>query len=393
MESTSSVEVIHGSEIYEHYSVILVWVVKTGGLLSMIATTLTIRDILLRFLQGETIRLTSTLIFEWALACLGASFWSAFLSTWMVPEESGIFMASGNTATCTLQGFLDNFFYGTTVLTYTVLSFTYCFLVKFKRKDELLPTRSLVLVLGISPVSCFLLATSPLFDKAYNYSELHICSIAEYPIGCLSNMTSYDCERGGDARNMWISRFFIVCCANFLIIASVVVLVKATLTRENRINRHVGTATSLTDGTSRSRKVISQGIWYILAFEISWGGWYAWQFIRISAERNFNSHEIYSAHVSAILYFVAFTHPTQGVWISMVYFRPQYLKYRERDASDFRIASVLRALNLGVPRFLAVEWWESWRVHGSTKNSNKGKEHSMSNNNDVNVLCSVSDDT
>jgi hypothetical protein len=159
------------------------------------------------------------------------------------------------------------------------------------------------------------------------------------------------------------------------------------------MSRHGGTASSLTDGTSRSKKVIWQGIWYILAFEISWGGWYAWQFIRISADRNFNSHEIYSAHVSAILYFVALTHPTQGVWISMVYFRPQYLKFRERDASDFRIASVLRVLNLRVPRIFGVEWWESWRGHGSAENSNKGKDHPMSNHNEVNVLCSASDDT
>lgn len=181
MTSESLVELIPTVEPYEKHSVIMVWIVKIGGLLSIIATAFTMRDILTRFLQGETIRLTSKLIFEWALACMGASFWSAFMSTWLVPEESGIYMASGNQTTCTLQGFLDSFFYGITVLTYTILAMTYCFLVKSKRKDELPMSRNLVLILGISPAICFVLATAPLFNDAYNYTELHICGIAEYP--------------------------------------------------------------------------------------------------------------------------------------------------------------------------------------------------------------------
>ena len=41
----------------------------------------------------------------------------------------------------------------------------------------------------------------------------------------------------------------------------------------------------------------------------------------------------------------------------MMYFRPQYLKHRERGASDLRIASVLRVLNINVPCLLSVEWW------------------------------------
>lgn len=366
----ATVEVLASPESSEQRSVIMVWLVKAGGILSIVATSLTIRDILLRFLHGEKIRLTSKLIFEWALSCLGASFWSSFLSTWMIPKETGIYMASGNTVTCTIQGFLDNFFYGISVLTYTILSLTYSFLVKFKHKDELKSFRSHLIVFGVSPVTCFLLALVPLFDKAYNYSEIHVCSIAEYPIGCLSEESSYSCERGEDARKLWISRFVIVCVANFLIIASVVILVRAVLVRENRMSRHGG---ATDDSTSRSRKVIWQGIWYILAFEISWGAWYLWQFLRISADQKMNTGEFYHPDdVSAVLYMVAVTHPTQGVWISMVYFRPQYLKYRERDALDFRIASVLRVLNLSVPRFLTIEWWES-----RSKRNNKSSEDSL----------------
>lgn len=364
MTATSLVEIVPSAEPYEKHSVIMIWMVKFGGFLSMIATVFTMRDILTRFLHGETIRLTSKLIFEWALAALGASFWSAFLSSWMVPVESGIYMASGNTVTCTVQGFLDSFFYGVTVLTYTVLAITYCFLAKFKRKDELPMSRNLMLILGVSPTICFFLALAPLFDQAYNYTELHICGIAEYPMGCISDLTPFECERGENARQMWISRFFIVCLANLLIIISVVILIRSVLARENRMIRYEGSArrSSVATDSSRSRKVMWQGIWYILAFEISWGAWYAFQFIRISADKHMNTRQFYNVDVSAILYIGAVTHPTQGVWISMVYFRPKYLKFRQRDPRDFRIASVMRVLNLSVPRFLTNDWWEARKL-------------------------------
>jgi hypothetical protein len=112
---------------------------------------------------------------------------------------------------------------------------------------------------------------------------------------------------------MWVTRFFIVCWANVFIIVSVVILTRSIFARENRMIKHRGATTSSTDETSRKRKVIWQGIWYILAFEISWGAWYAFQFIRISADKRMNSTKFYNVDVSAILYVWALTHPTQGM--------------------------------------------------------------------------------
>lgn len=375
--SASLVALIPSAEPYENHVVAIVWIGKVGGLLSMIATTFTMRDILTRFLRGETVRLTSKLIFEWAFACFGASFWSAFLSTWMVPEETGVYMASGTTTTCTLQGFLDSFFYGTSVLTYTVLAVTYCLLVKFKRKDELSISRTLTIILGVSPAISFLLATAVLFDDAYNYTELHICGIAEYPMGCLSPHVPIECQRGEHARQFWVSRFCIMCWANFIIIVSVAILIRAILKRENRMTVHEDDRNI----TARSRKAIWQGIWYILAFEVSWGAWFAFQFVRISADHEMNSRAFYSINVSEILYIGVCTHSMQGVWISMVYFRPYYLKFRQRDPDDFRIASLMRVLNLSVPRVLTVEWWETLNCRKST--SVDGPSYNESENNDA----------
>ena len=53
------------------------------------------------------------------------------------------------------------------------------------------------------------------------------------------------------------------------------------------------------------------------------------------------------------------TQPTQGFANALVFFRPRYLKFRSRDEDEFRIASVLRVLDLSVPRILDTEWWGS----------------------------------
>lgn len=42
-----------------------------------------------------------------------------------------------------------------------------------------------------------------------------------------------------------------------------------------------------------------------------------------------------------------------GVGNALVYFRPKYLKFRERDSEELRIASLFRTLDLPVPKCLA----------------------------------------
>ena len=53
-----------------------------------------------------------------------------------VPKETGAYLAAGNTASCTAQGFFDSFFYGLSVVMNSVLAFTYCIMVKKGKKDE-----------------------------------------------------------------------------------------------------------------------------------------------------------------------------------------------------------------------------------------------------------------
>lgn len=43
---------------------------------------------------------------------------------------------------------------------------------------------------------------------------------------------------------------------------------------------------------------------------------------------------------------------TSNHFVYAVYFRPRYLKFRERDNTELRLASAFRACDLAVPRFL-----------------------------------------
>lgn len=107
-----------------------------------------------------------------SVANFWGSFFSAFMSTWMgecfykrqpkkdttarenssisnssasvvsliffaiVPKDTGAYLASGNTASCTAQGFFDSFFFGLSVVMNSILAFTYCIIVKRGKRDE-----------------------------------------------------------------------------------------------------------------------------------------------------------------------------------------------------------------------------------------------------------------
>mmetsp|Transcript_39798 Transcript_39798/g.85809 ORF Transcript_39798/g.85809 Transcript_39798/m.85809 type:complete len:358 (-) Transcript_39798:605-1678(-) len=320
-----------------------------------------------------------------------------FFFVFSVPKETGVYQAAGNTASCSAQGFLDNFLYALSVLMNTILALTYCVIVKRERRDEARSRRSLYLILGLPPIVCFLLACKPLLDKAYNYTGLHVCSIAEHPLGCLSeDHPEYECTRGSNAREIKITRFTCIFLCNVIIIVSVIVLIAHVVSRERRMARRgrgggdtanaVNTAENGAHGIDRqqqrcqqqqqhrrgrkgvcdvSARVTWQGIWYVAAFFFSWGPWGVWQWIRITNGMVTMSN----VESSVLLYIISITHPLQGVANAFVYFRPKYRKFRERDNDELRIASILRTLEYRVPKLLDLDWWQArWRIFWRSNN-------------------------
>ena len=258
--------------------------------------------------------------YKLSCAVFWGSFFSPFMSSWMgkgtllyfsdflfgihslqtrlhisVPKETNIYLAAGNTASCTAQGFFEDFFYGNSVFMNAILALTYCVIVKRGRKDEatgslwivsysfffsamLLQTCLILLlpgslkVLGFPPLTCFLLALMPLFNRAYNPNGFNVCGIAEYPLGCLNDSYPYTCKRGENARFLSIIRFAFIFLGNLTIVASVSILILHVISRERRMNTNPGD-----NANNSSIKATWQGIFHVAAFIISWGPWCVWQ--------------------------------------------------------------------------------------------------------------------
>ena len=106
-------------------------------------------------------------------------------------------------------------------------------------------------------------------------------------------------------------------------------------------------------------KVTWQGIFYVAAFWLSYGPWMIWQWIRITDGMKMKTMD--SNDSSALVYIISITYPLQGAMNAVVFFRPRYLKYRERDKEELRLASILRAVDVNVPKILSVDWWRRLR--------------------------------
>ena len=84
---------------------------KVCGALSIIACVFIIRDVSTKWHRNRSVSIASVLIFCISIADLLFSFFSAFLSTWMVPKDThipgwSVYLAAGNTQSCTAQGFI-----------------------------------------------------------------------------------------------------------------------------------------------------------------------------------------------------------------------------------------------------------------------------------------------
>lgn len=59
-----------------------------------------------------------------------------------------------------------------------------------------------------------------------------------------------------------------------------------------------------------------------------------------------------------------------SVWNALVYFRPQYQKFRERDGTELKIASILRVLGVPVPETPKILSTKRWKTPRSDEDDN-----------------------
>ena len=77
---------------------------KISAAVSMLGSTLIVRDIYRKYKRRRGLSTTNQVILSMSLADIGSSFWAHLLSTWMVPRGSeGATLTAGNMATCSVS--------------------------------------------------------------------------------------------------------------------------------------------------------------------------------------------------------------------------------------------------------------------------------------------------
>eukprot|EP00986_Skeletonema_menzelii_P002696 scaffold747_cov145-Skeletonema_menzelii.AAC.22 len=213
---------MEGQEINSHDKAFAI-IPKVGGILSIIGCVLILRDVFLKVKKHKTIPLTAKIMTLITVANLFIAFWENFLSTWMVPKDSGAFMASGNVRTCNLQAFISVLMYMIVETAYTMLSALY-YITVVRRDWTTQRTRSLTVVfsfLGLPIIIGLSTAVPLLAAHQYNFDGLYSCNIAAYPLHCWHN--NVPCTRAPNASYIrgWLYIYVLACFAFIIIFLSV----------------------------------------------------------------------------------------------------------------------------------------------------------------------------
>lgn len=181
--------------------------------------------------------------------------------------------------------------------------------------------KRLRLAFTITPFICALvLSVIPLIWQNYNYNGGFYCDISALPIGCNQRGSEIECIRGFNSRKVLLFVQLIPFVIAFVvIIVSVSLLCHAVWMQERRMDRY-SVSTIQPPTRVLTLQTTYQGIWYIAAFGITWIPWYCYAF-----------DEVTGGDVADLFdYLHVFTKPLQGLFNSMVYFRPKYLSARAR---------------------------------------------------------------
>lgn len=213
--------------------------------------------------------MTAFLMHDFLVSLLPLSaFFTQFLSTWMVPSEVPVALASGSITTCTIQGFLSHLFYGISACSNASLAVAYSGIVRFGWQDEIKGWRQLPFT-GIPVLAGLVLAFVPVHGQNYNWNGGYACDVTASPLGCDWPGSTTTCTRGENALIMLGVTGIIPFVITFsIIVASMALLVHSVLTQERKMDRY---SQQGQPGSRRmTKKTTRQGMYYILAFGVGW---------------------------------------------------------------------------------------------------------------------------
>lgn len=206
---------------------------------------------------------------------LGMSFCDLFgslglgLSTWPIPKESGIWLASGTTESCAIIG-ATNQFAAITVPTYNaVLALYYLVVIRYSWNERTIAKMEmvchvLILATGLGT------AIAGLVLKLFNPANW-VCWIAPFPPDCdqsFSNGGETNCVRGDNASIYRMTFLYGELWVFFLIIfVSMSAIYWAVFSRERANRRYLGNRDS---SSKHTRKVANQALLYVGAFYLTY---------------------------------------------------------------------------------------------------------------------------
>lgn len=309
---------------------------KVGGTLSLIANTLIMRDVSIKWHGKKLVPLTSVIVFCISACDWLCSFFSAFMSTWMVPADTGYYLASGNTQTCTAQGFITALTLGASMCFYAVLMILYWIIVNFGWTENRMSKWRVWLSFLLPPIIIsFGLSIPPLFLGMYNHAGSYTCFIAPYPIDCETN-PEVDCIRGQGGWEYWDAYWAMGFICNLVIITFVSLLIYSVFKQERKTDRY------LSKGQEKRRvntiKTAWQGIRYIGAFTMAYLTLYIFMGYRFVDPNRMPP--------TALVYMNIILTPLLGFFNSFVYFRPRYITYRGKNPDKRRIVCLGSVFNV-----------------------------------------------
>ncbi|CAB9520703.1 unknown protein [Seminavis robusta] len=271
------------------------------------------------------------------------------LSTWPSPEDSGTFMAVGNTQTCTAQGFFNELGNLGAVTYSASLSLQYVWQMTSPGLRNRLPPQHEVW-LHIVPITlAVIMAVLGLPLTLYNNSGW-ICWYAPYPKGCQGD----ECTRGQLAGLFRWIHYAIVWGAIFTVTVSMYLIFRVVRSTEKRANMirsatstvrssgHSGdfmdeaktsvsvhNSNSTSSSSPRTKRVATQAFLYIGGLYLTW--------IFTTLTRIFQTAQGVT-HLE-LLILMALFFPMQGCFNALIYFRSQ----RNRNQHNSRFSATSRA--------------------------------------------------
>jgi len=229
------------------------------------------------------------------------------LSTWPTPSDQAgvVFLASGSTATCTAQGFFNEFGNITTPLYSASLCVWYLLYLKYGWKER--DCRKIEYLFHVIPIAVgFGMAVVGLPLTLYNNSG-YLCWYAPYPAGCSGD----GCTRGQMAGIFRWIHYGIVWSAIIFVTYAMSAIYLAVRRQENASSRH---NIFSGPGRSKSEAVAKQALLYVCALYITWAFTTATRISQTAFKHN-----------SMVLLLLMCTFfPLQGFWNALIYFRPKH---------------------------------------------------------------------